>query len=86
MAASDNLSEHQQVPLTAGERRVLRREAADRDVTPGIFSRALVLDGLERLDEPDLDARIERERDDSAARSRASATTAARRRWGKVGK
>ncbi|WP_287004251.1 MULTISPECIES: hypothetical protein [Gordonia] len=77
------LTEHQQVPLTPGERADLRETAAAHGISPGIFARALLLHARRLLGDPALTQTITDEKTSAAKRSSDAAAAAAQQRWDK---
>ena len=79
MSQGEKLSAKQVVPMTAGELTALRAAAKRADMTPGLFSRTILMHGLANVD--DLAAAIAEEKAASAARISDGATAAIRQRW-----
>ena len=83
MTEPPRLDAHQSVPLTRGEREMIRELASAQGMTPGLYSRALmrlVLDNHAELEDV-VTAAVAAERADAAARTRATTRTANRARW-----
>lgn len=78
---SDGLRAKQWVPLSGDEREALRAEAAKRDMTVGLLSRALLIESLEHLDSAGTARRIEEEKLATRRRISEGARAAARTRW-----
>lgn len=57
------LDDRQTVPMTKADRKRLRVAAADLDISPGLLARALILAGLDGVDQSDpvIDSWIGRE-------------------------
>lgn len=75
------MSTKQVVPLSPGELAGLREAAKAAGVSPGLFSRTLLLHGLDRVDE--LADAIAAEKSASARRISEGATEAVNQRWDK---
>lgn len=82
---SEPLKAKQVVPLTQEELEAIQFDAASRDVTTGLYCRALLLYAFERVDTASVRRRIEEEYRASQVRIGEGARTAARTRWGKSG-
>lgn len=76
-------SKHHSFWITEDEREILRAAARKRDIGVGLLSRALVLHGLERIDQKVVMARIEREREAAQERLEQRARIANMARWDK---
>lgn len=79
---TESLRAKQYLPLSHDERAVLQAEAAKRDMTTGLLSRALFLYALDRVDSPSIERQIELEKAATKKRIHEGARTAARKRWG----
>ncbi len=76
------LSERQVVPLTCADLAALRAAAESREITPGLFSRALLRFGLAHLDDLDDADAVAAEKAEAAERVKAGAREAVAHRWG----
>lgn len=76
------LRSKQVVPLSDDERESLQTEAALREMTTGLLTRALVLYGLERLGGPAIERQIREEQLATQQRISDGAKAAANARWG----
>lgn len=81
MSKEPKLSAKQVVPLSPGELAGLREAAKAAGVSAGLFSRTLLLHGLDRVDE--LADAIAAEKSASAKRISEGATEAVNQRWDK---
>lgn len=70
------------VRLTEREREKVRKAAAKLGMREGPLVRALVLDGLDRLDEAGVQRAALKESKDTAERARAAGKLGAAARWG----
>ncbi|GAA4741843.1 hypothetical protein [Gordonia alkaliphila] len=75
------LDSRQVVPLTSAELDQLRQAAGARGISAGLFGRGLMRFALEHADR--LDAAMERESEEAAARVSAGARRAIAQRWAK---
>lgn len=82
MAAGKELSVSQAVPLRPEDRQRMRIIAAEHGVGPGLLSRALILAGLEMLDEDRIQASLDKEIEAEKARQSAAGQAAMKSRWG----
>lgn len=78
---SNHLSAKQYVPITDDERKLLRDEAAKRNIGAGLLARVLLVYGLEHVDEQSLADRIKDEKSISQQRISAGARVANQARW-----
>lgn len=81
MATGKDLPVSQAVPMRSEDRDRLRVIAAQNGVRPGLLARALILAGVEILDDPRIQEVLTRERDDEQARQSAAGQAAMRARW-----
>ena len=81
VAAGKELSVSQAVPLRPEDRRRLRIAAADAEVGPGLLARALILAGLDMLDDPRMRSVLEGEIAAERARLTAAGRAAMAQRW-----
>lgn len=60
---AEELDDRQTVPMTKADRKRLRVAAASLDISPGLLARALILAGLDGVDQDDpvIESRIGRE-------------------------
>lgn len=79
MSQGAKLSAKQVVPMTADELTALREAAKRAGMTPGLFSRTILMHGLTNVD--GLQEAIAKEKAASAARISEGATAAIRQRW-----
>lgn len=79
---SRSLTAKQHAPLTADELEVIRREAGAWGLTPGLFARALILVGLDRLNDESVMQRLTDEKSASRERVTKGARAANSARWG----
>ncbi|UZF54054.1 hypothetical protein LH935_14910 [Gordonia polyisoprenivorans] len=77
------LDRRQIVPLTSGEEGQLREAARIREITPGLFARALLAYGMAHLDDPDVVAAVDAEKAAATQRISAGAKAAVASRWGR---
>lgn len=79
---NQTLGSKQWVPLSDDERDELMAEARRLDLTVGLLARALLLDGLDRIETSSTIRRIELEKTETKRRISEGARLAARARWG----
>lgn len=79
------LDAKQVAPLTGDELEELRTAAAERGIGNGQLTRALVLHGLDHLDDRTVAEAIEAEKAHARERLSAGAREAVRQRWGQKG-
>lgn len=73
------------VPLTDEERDDLAAAAKEHQLSNGLFARALLLNGMEALNTPAIQASLAAERTETKKRISDGARTAIRARWGAEG-
>ena len=83
---SDSLEDKQYIPLTRTERAELKAAAQQRNMTPAVLGRALLLMGQKRLGEKAVEAAVEAERIAAEERVIRTARKAAATRWGNTEK
>lgn len=81
VAAGKDLPVSQAVPLRREDRDRLRVIAAQNGVRPGLLSRALILAGVEMLDDERIQAMLSREMEAERARQSAAGQAAMQARW-----
>lgn len=81
MAAGKELSVSQAVPLRPDDRQKLRVVAAQMDVGPGLLGRALILAGLDMLEDPRIQAALQAESEAQDMRQSAAGQAAMAARW-----
>lgn len=79
MSQGEKLNMKQVVPLSPSELDRLRQAAKGAGMTPGLFSRTILMHGLANVG--DLQEAIDAEKAASAARISEGATAAIRQRW-----
>lgn len=82
MAAGKELSVSQAVPMRPEDRQRLRMIAAEQGVGPGLLSRALILAGIDMLDDDRIATRLDAEIEAEKARQSAAGQAAMKARWG----
>lgn len=82
MAAGKELSVSQAVPMRPEDRQRLRMIAAEQGVGPGLLSRALILAGIDMLDDDRIATMLEAEIEAEKARQSAAGQAAMKARWG----
>lgn len=77
----DSLTTRQAVPLTEDERTSLRRAAQSSGVTVGIYARALIQWARAHISTTSLDAALDAEQRDAAARRTQASRVGVAHRW-----